>query len=66
MDRARFHRKNKLEKLCETAGVHLLFLSPYSLDFNPIEKTQATMKRERRSTAPMYELLETAIDNYLS
>jgi putative transposase len=110
MDRARFHRKNKLEileaiskcqilkslpmksayfailhskiakyardnfkitnfeiiSLCETAGVRLLFLSPYSPDFNPIEKTQVFMKRELRSTAPMYDLLETAIYKHLN
>jgi putative transposase len=66
MDRARFHRKTNLEILCKKAGARLLFLPPYSPDFNPIEKTWANMKRELRSTAPMFDLLETAIYNYLS
>jgi transposase len=66
MDRASFHRKNKLEELCKNNGARLLLLSPYSPDFNPIEKTLANMKRELRNTAPIYGLLETAIYNYLS
>jgi transposase len=66
MDRASFHRKNNLEKICKKVGVRLLFLSPYSPDFNPIEKTWANMKRVLRDTAPMYDLLETAIYKYLS
>jgi hypothetical protein len=64
MDRASFHRKGNLEKLCQNNGAHLLLLSPYSPDFNPIEKTQAFMKRELRDTAPI--MLETAIYKYLS
>jgi putative transposase len=44
-DNARFRRKTKLNRLTEKARVRLLFLPPYSPDFNPIEKTQANMKR---------------------
>jgi transposase len=64
MDNASFHRKKQLEKICETAGVSIVFLPPYSPDFNPIEKDWSNMKRELRDTAPLEALLETAIYNY--
>jgi transposase len=66
MDRASFHRKKNLEKICEKTGARLLFLSPYSPDFNPIEKTWANMKKALRDSASIYALLETAIYKYLS
>ena len=65
MDNDRFHRKKELEKIMGQAEVHLLFLPPYSPDLNPIEKLWANMKRNLRDTAPLYDLLQTAIYNYL-
>ena len=38
MDRARFHRKTKLEETGKKHEVFLVYLPPYSPDFNPIEK----------------------------
>lgn len=38
MDNASWHNKERLERLCADAGVKLLFLPPYSPDFNPIEE----------------------------
>jgi transposase len=64
MDNARFHRKSKLEAICNPAKINLLFLPPYSPDYNPIEKSWANMKHELCDTAPIYGLLETAIYNY--
>ena len=64
MDNASFHRKNELQKICDQSGVDLLFLPPYSPDFNPIEKTWANMKRELRDSAPLCKLIETAIYQY--
>jgi transposase len=45
MDNASFHPKKKLRNLARRHGIKLLFLPPYSPDFNPIEKTWANMKR---------------------
>jgi transposase len=63
MDRARFHRKKQLEAICKKAKVRLLFLPAYSPDFNPIEKDWANMKRALRDTAPVCDLLQTAVYN---
>ena len=66
MDRASFHRKTKLEEICKKNEVSLWCLPPYSPDFNPIEKTWANMKKDLRNTAPLHELIKSAIYDYLS
>jgi transposase len=45
MDNASVHRKKKLYALVAGTGVSLLFLSPYSPDFNPIEKKWTNLKK---------------------
>jgi len=47
LDNAPFHRKTTLRELAQHHGHELLFLPPYSPDFNPIEKSFGTMKRAR-------------------
>jgi transposase len=64
MDRASFHRKKQLEQICLKAKVNLLFLPAYSPDFNLIEKEWANMKRALRDTAPLCDLLQTAVYDY--
>jgi transposase len=64
MERAGFHRKKQLKKLCVKAKAALLFLAAYSPDFNPIEKDRANMKRALRDIAPFCDLLQTAVYNY--
>ncbi|KAF4439495.1 transposase [Fusarium acutatum] len=44
MDNASFYRSPVIEQICEDAGVKLLYLSPYSPDFNPIEEFFAELK----------------------
>ena len=44
MDNASWHRKKVLRKLAEVAGCRVIFLPPYSPDFNPIEKVWANLK----------------------
>ena len=45
MDNASWHRKKILKKLAKEAGCSVIFLPPYSPDFNPIEKTWANLKK---------------------
>ncbi|WP_202149207.1 transposase, partial [Candidatus Sarmatiella mevalonica] len=45
MDNAAFHRSQKTKDLIESVGCKVIFLPPYSPDFNPIEKFWANMKR---------------------
>jgi len=44
LDNASFHSKKRLFKIAARYGINLLFLPPYSPDFNPIEKSWANLK----------------------
>lgn len=44
MDNASFHHTPRIEEMCTTSGVKLLYLPPYSPDFNPIEEFFAELK----------------------
>ena len=67
-DNAPFHRKEKLRKIALSHNVMILFLPPYSPDYNPIEKLWANMKRWLRKNMRCYDsfedALEAAIDKY--
>lgn len=49
MDNASFHRKPQLTCLAQKYGFRLIFLPPYSPEFNPIENFWAWLKRYLRS-----------------
>jgi len=65
MDNARFHNKLRLRRLAR-GKIRLLFLPPYSPDFNPIEKTWSNMKHFIRSNKQNYESIEDAIYDYFN
>ena len=44
MDNARIHHDNELITLLEGLGCRIVFLPPYSPDFNPIETAFLTIK----------------------
>lgn len=44
MDNATIHRRGGIQALCEAVGVLLVYLSPCSPDFNPIERTFKVFK----------------------
>jgi len=44
LDNASWHRRKVLTALAEAAGCRIIFLPPYSPDFNPIEQVWAILK----------------------
>ena len=63
MDNAGFHCKERLRKLAR-GKVRLLFLPPYSPDYNPIEKSWANMKRFLRDNLKNFQNIADGIYNY--
>ena len=47
MDNAAFHKPTNTQELIEQTGATLLFLPPYSPDFNPIEHDCAAINKTR-------------------
>ena len=47
LDNARLHKTYQTRKLIEESGASLMFLPPYSPDYNPIEHDFANIKRYR-------------------
>lgn len=66
LDNAAFHKSETTKKLIEDAGCRLIFLPPYSPDFNPIETFWANLKAKIRSLIPSFLTLQQAIDNAFS
>lgn len=52
LDNARFHRKEDVFQIVEEAGHQVLFLPPYSPDFNRIEQDFAIIKKRRIYSSP--------------
>ena len=61
MDNASFHKSAKTKELIESVGCKVIFLPPYSPDFNPIEKFWANMKRwikqQMDSNSSLYDVI---------
>ncbi|TVY71305.1 hypothetical protein LSUE1_G004474 [Lachnellula suecica] len=55
MDNASFHHSERTEQLCDEAGVKLVYLPPYSPDFNPIEEFFAELKAFIKKSWHNYE-----------
>lgn len=51
MDNLSSHKRAEVAELIEAAGARLMFLPPYSPDFNPIEKAFARLKALLRKAA---------------
>ena len=66
MDNLSAHKGARVKELIEERGCELLYLPPYSPDFNPIEEAFSKIKgilrkAEARSRAALVEVLGTAI-----
>ncbi|KAI7964637.1 hypothetical protein MJO29_002735 [Puccinia striiformis f. sp. tritici] len=46
MDNARIHHGGRIQEICEANQIVLIYLSPYSPDFNPIEKVFSVLKSQ--------------------
>lgn len=55
LDNASIHKGGKLESLAKRAGCRVLYLPPYSPDYNPIELIWSFVKRGVRREGPRDE-----------
>lgn len=66
MDNLPVHKVQGVRQKIEGVGAYLIYLSPYSPDFNPIENCWSKLKQYLRSVAARSrELLENAISSGL-
>jgi len=65
MDNASIHKNNKVRELIESVGCKILYLPPYSPDFNPIENYWAVMKKNIRKIRSKCGNITEAIDTTL-
>ena len=66
LDNLPAHKGSAVREAVEAAGARLLFLPPYSPDFNPIENAFAKLKAHiRKSAARTLDALERAAANAL-
>lgn len=63
MDNACFHKKEDVYRITKNYGHDVLFLPPYSPDFNPIEKVFAILKK-RRAMAPIDATIDQIVREY--
>jgi transposase len=66
LDNASFHRKKHLFKIAQRYRVNLLFLPPYSPDYNPIEKSWANFKRWLCDNLKRFPSIDFAIEYYFN
>ena len=55
MDNASFHHTERIQQMCDEAGVKLVYLPPYSPDLNPIEEFFAELKAFIKRHWQIYE-----------
>jgi transposase len=67
MDNLPAHKVEGVRSLIEAAGAELLYLPPYSPDFNPIEQAWSKIKQQLRSAkARTLQSLEAALTHALA
>ena len=66
MDNASFHRKKVLWKIAERHDMFVLFLPPYSPEFNPIEHSWANFKRWLCDNLNRFSCFDFALDTYFA
>jgi len=62
MDNASFHKSDRIQELVASVGCQVLYLPPYSPDFNPIEPYWFVLKHRIRKTVSLYPSFREAVD----
>ena len=61
MDNARLHKTPRTRQLIEATGAELIFLPPYSPDYNPVEHdlvSNIKRKREHNPDATLEDIIQ--------
>ncbi|KAE8221173.1 hypothetical protein CF319_g5423 [Tilletia indica] len=60
VDNASVHKGEDVRELLDQAGVHLIYLPPYSPDLNPIEHAFSTLKARlrRQQSATRFDVIQ--------
>jgi hypothetical protein len=66
MDNASFHRKSALYDIAYRHGIYVLFLPPYSPEFNPIEQSWANFKRWLCDNSHRFSCYDFALQAYFT
>lgn len=62
LDNAAFHKSSKTRELIESANCKLLYLPPYSPDFNPIEQKWSHVKNQVKKIRNKFEDFTRCLD----
>ena len=65
MDNAAFHKKEVLYQIAKKYSQRLIFLPPYSPEYNPIEHSWSALKRKVASCVHLYSSVSQALDAVL-
>ncbi|WP_341819807.1 IS630 family transposase [Wolbachia endosymbiont (group A) of Brachyopa scutellaris] len=63
LDNATFHKSDKIIELAKGVGAEILYLLPYSPDFNKIEHNWFAIKKRARKNIPLFESFRRAVDS---
>ena len=61
MDNAAFHRKKRLASIAQIYGFTIIFLPPYSPEYNPIENFWAWLKAKLKKVLPFFDCFDDAL-----
>ncbi len=63
LDNTTFHKSNKITELAKGVGAEILYLPPYSPDFNKIEHHWFAIKNRARKNIPLFTSFRHAVDS---
>ncbi|GHM58970.1 MAG: hypothetical protein sL5_10880 [Candidatus Mesenet longicola] len=62
LDNATFHKSKKISDFAKSVGTEILYLPPYSPDFNKIEPHWFVIKNRARKNIPLFKSFRHAVD----